>query len=195
MPNEAQARDQDKAPSGPTAPQPKHKQQIETPKKAEGRLLVLEGDSTPDLIMRPDEKVLMDLSQGWRDLGLWAKIVGHKGRLIVTNRRVIYFKKKTKDYEIQQLGLSNTGFVTMGYSLQFVRFLIGLFLILGGIGSMIAAELVVGAIGMVIGGLIVFTSRIQGLRLAGSGGQIVFATKSIPHKELSRILTVVSAFN
>jgi len=46
---------------------------------------------------------------------------------------------------------------------------------------------------VIIGVAIMYTSRIQGLILSGSGEKIAFATKTIPAEELSKIITIVSA--
>ncbi len=160
-----------------------------------GSLIKLEGNSTPNLLLSSDEQVLLDLSQGWRDLGILAKIFGHKGRFIATNKRAIYFKKKTKDYDIRQMRMSHAGSVHMGHSLQFMQFLFGLILIGGGIVSMVApqGDLIGGLIMFLIGGFMMWTARVQGLTLSGSGDKIVFATKSVPQQELSKILTVINS--
>ena len=62
----------------------------------ENDIIQLEGANTPDIILNKDEVVLMDVSQGFRDLGLAGLLLKHKGRLITTNQRAIYFKKKNQ---------------------------------------------------------------------------------------------------
>jgi hypothetical protein len=154
--------------------------------------IILEGNHTPDLPLNKDEEVLMDVSQGLRDLGLIGKLFGHKGRLIVTNQRSIYFKKKTKDYDIEQMNMHHTGYVKMGYNLNFTLFIMGLSILLMSLG-LYQSTVMGGLIVTLIGILVIYFSRRQGLVLSGSGSKIVFVSTSIPAAELSKIITICSA--
>lgn len=154
--------------------------------------ITLEGNKTPNIILNDGEEVLLDVSQGIRDLGLAGWIFRHKGRLIATNQRAIYFKKKTKDYEIQQMNMRHAGYIKTGYNLQFKQFLSGIVFLLMGIGAM--QQIVgLGVALLIIGAVVAYTARIQGLVLSGSGDNIVFASKSIAPEELSKIITIVAA--
>jgi hypothetical protein len=157
------------------------------------KVIQLEGSDTPDILLNDKEEVLMDLSQGFRDLGLAGLILRHKGRLIATNQRAIYFKKKTKDYEIEQMNMRHAGYVSMGYNLQSRQFVVGLAVIIGSISLFAQNEAIIAIILLILGLVMIFTARIQGLTLSGSGKNIVFSTKSVPAKELSKIITIVSA--
>jgi len=158
----------------------------------EDNLIKLEGSDTPDIMLNDGETILMDVSQGFRDLGLSGLIFRHKGRLITTNQRAIYFKKKTKDYEIEQLNMHHAGYVKMGYNLEFKQFMFGFLLVLSSIG-VFAQSIILGLLLLIVGLFIIYTSRIQGLVLSGSGAKITFASKSIPASELTKIITIVSA--
>ncbi|MBT5231305.1 MAG: hypothetical protein HOM11_13640 [Methylococcales bacterium] len=158
----------------------------------ENDIIQLEGANTPDIILNKDEVVLMDVSQGFRDLGLAGLLLKHKGRLITTNQRAIYFKKKTKDFEIEQMNMHHVGYVRMGYNLNMRQFVSGLTFLAAGIASF-AQVFLLGLVLVIIGVAIMYTSRIQGLILSGSGEKIAFATKTIPAEELSKIITIVSA--
>lgn len=154
----------------------------------------LEGKGTPDILLNPDEVVLLDLSQGIRDLGLMGSFFRHKGRLIATNQRAVYFRKKTRDFEIKQLNMRHAGFVSVGYNIQARQLVAGLVFIAGSVPLFASGDLaILGAILALVGLVVVLTARIQGLLLSGSGEKIVFSTKSVPAREISKILTVVSS--
>lgn len=159
---------------------------------SDSNVIKLEGSDTPDILLNDEETVLMDVSQGVRDLGLVGLIFKHKGRLVTTNQRAIYFKKKTKDYEIQQLNMHHAGYVKMGYNIDAKQFVFGLMLLLGSFG-IFPETIILGLIMLVAGLLVMYTARVQGLILSGSGEKITFASKSIPASELAKIITIVSA--
>jgi len=156
-------------------------------------IVQLEGSNTPDLFLNEGEEVLMDLSQGFRDLGLSGFLFRHKGRLIVTNQRAIYFKKKTKDYRIEQLNIRHAGYVSMGYNLKLRQLVLGLVMAIGSVPLFGQNQLTPAIILLILGLIVIFTARIQGLTLSGSDETIVFSTKSVSAKELSKIITIVSA--
>ena len=158
----------------------------------ENNVVKLEGSDTPDILLNDGETVLMDVSQGFRDLGLPGLIFRHKGRLITTNQRAIYFKKKTKDYEIEQLNMHHAGYVKMGYSIEFKQFAFGLMLLLSSLW-IFAQSIMFGLVLLVLGLAVMLTARVQGLVLSGSGEKIIFASKSIPASEFAKIITIVSA--
>ena len=160
---------------------------------SDDKIIQLEGASTPDVLLNDKEEVLMDISQGFRDLGLAGLILRHKGRLIVTNQRAIYFKKKTKDFEIEQMNIRHAGYVSMGYNLNAKQFVAGLAMAIGSVPLFGQNQGMLAIILLVLGLIIIFTARVQGLSLSGSGEKIVFSTKSVPAKELSKIITIVSA--
>lgn len=157
------------------------------------KTIQLEGSGTPNILLKNGEAVLMDISQGFRDLGLVGLILRHKGRLIVTNQRIIYFKKKTKDYEIEQMNMKHAGYVSMGYNLRFVQLIIGLILAFTAVTLFAQGQGASGVISLIFGLVLLFTARIQGLSVSGSGGKIIFFTQSTPARELSKIITIVSA--
>lgn len=154
-------------------------------------VIALEGKGSPDLPLAKGEFVLLDVSQGWRDLGLFAKLARHKGRLIVTNRRAIVFMKKTRDYEIQQMRLTHAGFLKMGHRLMMLKLLSAISVIIGGI-ALVPTVPVPGLIVVAFGVLGLFTARRQGISIFGSGGNLLFDTKSVSHMELSKVLTVLN---
>jgi len=156
------------------------------------KVIALEGKSSPDLPLAKGELILLDVSQGWRDLGLVAKICSHKGRLIITNRRAVIFRKKTKDYDIEQLRLTHAGYVSMGHRLHMIKFTSGLFMAVMGVSIMISGQVSAGAVPVLAGVVGMFTARRQGLRILGSGGAMVFDTKSVKHAELAKVLTVIN---
>ncbi len=173
-----------------------------------GNVITLEGPATPNLPLNPGESILLDISQGFRDLGLAGLILRHKGRLIVTTHRAIAFKKKTKDFDILQLNMRHAGFISLSHRLNFLPFLGGIGLILLAIfglymtGEMALsgysygseAPLPIVSLVMLIAGLIViFFSKVQALVLSGSGEKIFFRTKSVSADVLARVLTAVSA--
>jgi len=153
----------------------------------------LEGKSSPDLPLAKGEVILLDVAQGWRDLGLAGSIFRHKGRLIVTNRRAVVFRKKTKDYDIEQLRLTHAGYVGMGFRLEMIKFMTAMVLIVFGVAAMAGGEMAGGGIFVLAGAIGIFTARRQGLRILGSGGKLLFDTKSVPHTELAKVLTVINA--
>jgi len=156
------------------------------------KAITLEGNKTPNILLNDNEEVLLDVSQGIRDLGLSGLLFRHKGRLIATNQRAIYFKKKTKDYEIQQMNMKHAGYMKMGYNIEFKQFLSGIAFLFFGIAAF-QESIAFGAVLLLIGAVIAYTSRVQGLVLSGSGDNIVFASKSIAAEELSKIITIVSS--
>ncbi|ASJ72239.1 hypothetical protein [Granulosicoccus antarcticus] len=154
-------------------------------------VIALEGKGSPDLPLAKGEFVLLDVSQGWRDLGLLAKLARHKGRLIVTNRRALVFTKKTRDYEIQQMRLTHAGYLKMGHRLMMLKLLGAITVIVAGIALM-PTQAVAGLVVVAFGVIGLFTARRQGISIFGSGGNLVFDTKSVSHMELSKVLTVLN---
>lgn len=165
------------------------------------KVIELPGKGTPNLILGENEEVLMDVSQGVRDLGLMGKMMGHKGRLVVTNKRATLIEKKTKDYTVSQIKLALTSLVTTAHELMAVQLIVGIIFVVGGVlltivmanermGGASAIPVVIGAI---IGLFLIFTAKRQGLTLNSSGGSIFFASKSVPKEKLSQILTIVAA--
>ena len=157
------------------------------------RVITLEGSDTPDIPLHEGEEVLMDISQGFRDLGLMGMIFKHKGRLIATNQKIIYFKKKTKDYEIEQMKMEHAGYVKMGYSVSVVQMIIGVVMLVGSLSFLANGGWFEGLVSLIVSLAIIYTARVQGLKISGSGESIIFSSKSIPSRELSKILTVISA--
>lgn len=159
----------------------------------------LEGTNTPDILLNSNEVVLMDVSQGIRDLGLAGIFLRHKGRLIVTNQRAIFFKKKTKDHEIEQLNINHIGYLKFGHDLNFRQLITGTILIILSTFTLIASlslggiAILLSLILMMTGLAISFTSRIQGITLSGSGDKIFFASKSVPSTEITKVITIVAA--
>lgn len=166
----------------------------------ENQVIELPGKGTPNIIMGESEELLMDISQGVRDLGLIPKILGHKGRLIVTNKRAILLEKKTKDYNVSQIKLALTSLVTTAHEFMAKQFIGGLVSIIGGIvlsvimsnNRMGGASWIPGIIGVIIGLVMIFTCKRQGLSLNSAGGSIFFASMSVPKEQLSKILTIVA---
>lgn len=158
----------------------------------DSNVIELEGSDTPDILLNDGEKVLMDVSQGFRDLGLAGMFLRHKGRLITTNQRAIYFKKKTKDFSIEQMNIRHAGYIKVGYNIDIKQFFIGALLVIVALG-VFSATIVLGLVLLALGAAIMFTARVQGLMLSGSGEKIIFASKSIPSGELSKIIAIVAA--
>ena len=156
------------------------------------KVITLEGSDTPDIPLHEGEEVLMDVSQGFRDLGIKGMIFKHKGRLIATNQKIVYFKKLTKDYEIEQMKMEHAGYVKMGYNVAAIQMIIGVLMLVGSLGLM-GESVFMGLIGLVISVIVIYTARVQGLKISGSGESIDFSSKSIPASELSKILTIISA--
>jgi hypothetical protein len=162
----------------------------------EKNVIELEGASSPDIHLMDEESVLLDVSQGFRDLGLVGLILRHKGRLIVTTKRIIYFKKKTKDFEIEQLNISHSGYISLGFNFNFKQMLIGallgalsIFLFVSGNGETI----IPGIVALIIGLFIILTARLQCVSFFGSGNKIIFASKAISIEKLAKAITIVSA--
>ncbi|MDA7522655.1 hypothetical protein N8577_04170 [Akkermansiaceae bacterium] len=157
-------------------------------------VIELEGASTPDIVLNNDEQFLLNFSQGVRDLGIIGKVLSHTGRLITTNQRIIYFKKKTKDFEIQQMNIGHAGYVSLGYQLRFVSLLIAAFIFLVGLVAIAyAGEIFLGLLLIVIGGIILLFARTRSLVISGSGEKIVFDSKSITSSELAQVILAISA--
>ena len=57
--------------------------------QSDTKVIQLEGASTPDVVLNRNEEHLLDLRQGFRDLGIVGKILSHKGRMIATNQSII----------------------------------------------------------------------------------------------------------
>ncbi|MDG1071679.1 MAG: hypothetical protein P8P32_08715 [Akkermansiaceae bacterium] len=156
-------------------------------------IIQLEGASTPDVVLNKGEEHLLDLRQGVRDLGIMGMILSHKGRLIATNKRIIYFKKKTKDFEIQQMNIRHSGFVSLGYKLNGIAALVGTLAVLLGGAVILQGEVLMGLLFFLLGVLVLLFSRQRSLVVSGSGGQIIFASKSVNSSELAKVALVVSA--
>ena len=161
--------------------------------ESDTNIIQLEGASTPDVVLNEGEEHLLDLRQGVRDLGIVGMILSHKGRLIATNKRIIYFKKKTKDFEIQQMSIRHSGFVSLGYKLNGIAVLLGTLVVLLGGSVILQGEFLMGLLFFLFGALALLFSRQRSLVVAGSGGQIIFASKSINSSELAKVALVVSA--
>jgi len=154
-------------------------------------VIALEGKGSPDLPLAKGEFVLLDVSQGWRDLGLFAKLARHKGRLIVTNRRALVFVKKTRDYDVEQMRISHAGYIKMGHRLGMKQLITALTLLFSGIA--IAPQSMAVGVGIsVFALLMLFMSRTQSISILGSGGKLHFDTRSVSHMELAKVLTVLN---
>jgi hypothetical protein len=156
-------------------------------------IIKLEGTSTPDILLSENEEVLMDISQGFRDLGLMGMILRHKGRLIVTNKRAVYLKKKTKDFEISQLNMMHSGYVGLGHDFKIRQFIVGISLLLTAISTFVTYGESLGTVILLFSLFVLLTSRVQGLVLSGSGEKIHFVSKSVSKEEMSKILTATIA--
>ena len=157
------------------------------------KVIQLEGASTPDVVLNRDEEQLLDLRQGVRDLGIMGMILSHKGRLIATNQRIIYFKKKTKDFEIQQMNIRHAGFVSLGYKLGAIKALCGALIVLVGGRVILEGEFLMGLLLFLLGVITLLLSRQRSLVVSGSGEKIIFASKSINSSELAKVALVISA--
>jgi len=157
------------------------------------KVIQLEGASTPDVVLNRDEEQLLDLRQGVRDLGIMGMILSHKGRLIATNQRIIYFKKKTKDFEIQQMNISHAGFVSLGYKLGAIAALCGTLIVLAGGAVILQGQFLMGLLLFLLGVVTLLLSRKRSLVVSGSGEKIIFASKSINSSELAKVVLVISA--
>ena len=157
------------------------------------QIIELPGKGTPNIQLQENEELLMDVSQGVRDLGLVPKILGHKGRLIVTNKRAVLLEKKTKDYTVSQLKLSLTSLVRTSHEYMAKQMITGVLLLIAGIFIGVQAHsLVVIIVAGLIGLALILTAKRQGLSLSSAAGSIFFASISTPKEELTKILTIVS---
>ena len=161
--------------------------------QSDTKVIQLEGASTPDVVLNRNEEHLLDLRQGFRDLGIVGKILSHKGRMIATNQRIIYFKKKTKDFEIQQMNIGHAGFVSLGYKLNAIAALLGTFFVLAGGSVILQGEFLMGLLTFLLGVLVFLFSRQRSLVVSGSGEKIIFASKSINSSELAKVALLISA--
>jgi hypothetical protein len=162
-----------------------------------GNIISLEGVSTPDLPLNSDEVILLDIPQGFWDLGLAGLILRHKGRLIVTNQRSICFRRKTKDFSIEQINMRHTGAISMVRQRNYTQLGLGAFFLLlpiilfaNGVPSMGPLATLVS---MLAGILLIFLSSMKSLVLSGSGEKIVFNIRQVPSNVLSKVLTAVNA--
>lgn len=123
-------------------------------------------------------------------------ILRHKGRLIVTNQRSICFRRKTKDFSIEQINMRHTGAISMVRQRNYTQAGLGILFLYLPI-QLFASELPMNpllTLLMILGGiLLIFLSSMKSLVLSGSGEKIVFNIRQVPSNVLSKVLTAVNA--
>ena len=160
-------------------------------------IIALEGEATPDLPLDYGEEVLLDIHQGVRDLGLSGMLLQHKGRLILTNQRTIFYQRKTRDFSIEQINMRHTGAISMIRQKNYTQLGLGLFLIflpfLMTLEPQISMSPLITLFFVIAGILLVVLSKVQTLVFSGSGEKILFKSKSVTSDMLSKALTAVNS--
>tara|TARA_B100000902_G_C27250869_1_gene885193 strand:- start:541 stop:1104 length:564 start_codon:yes stop_codon:yes gene_type:complete len=159
-------------------------------------VIALEGEATPDLPLNHGEQVLLDMHQGVRDLGLSGILLRHKGRLILTNQRTIFYQRKTRDFSIEQINMRHTGAISMIRQKNYTQLGLGLFSIFLPffmMSSEIGINPIITLVFVLAGILLIVLSKVQTLVFSGSGEKILFKSKSITSDMLSKALTAVNS--
>ena len=184
-----------------TTEQPSPQANINIPPQAQSQnnynIIALEGEATPDLPLDYGEEVLLDIHQGVRDLGLSGMLLRHKGRLILTNQRTIFYQRKTRDFSIEQINMRHTGAISMIRQKNYTQLGLGLFLIflpfLMTLEPQISMSPLITLFFVIAGILLMVLSKVQTLVFSGSGEKILFKSKSVTSDMLSKALTAVNS--
>jgi len=158
--------------------------------------ITLEGEATPDLPLNHGEQVLLDMHQGVRDLGLAGMLLRHKGRLILTNQRTIFYQRKTRDFSIEQINMRHTGAISMIRQKNYTQLGLGVFSIFLPIylmSSGLPINTLITLVFVLTGILLIVLSKVQTLVFSGSGEKILFKSKSVTSDMLSKALTAVNS--
>lgn len=156
--------------------------------------LRLPGRDTPALILREDERVIVMLEQHALDMCFLNILLGHRERLLATNRRVVHFKKRIRTFDLTQVRLRDAGFVGLSYQFGFLQALYGVLVMLGAAsglyfvgtdGPLFALLFPCGF--FVFGALLVALSRRRHLVVSASGGSIRFRTHTISNQALAQL--------
>ena len=91
------------------------------------------------------------------------------------------------------MNIRHSGFVSLGYKLNGIAALVGTLAVLLGGAVILQGEVLMGLLFFLLGVLVLLFSRQRSLVVSGSGGQIIFASKSVNSSELAKVALVVSA--
>lgn len=80
--------------------------------------IIFEGMYTPDISLLENERILDTFEASVWDLGLFGWLFGYKERMVLTNKRLMHFRKKIIDNLLEIIWLRRVKFVVVGQEIK-----------------------------------------------------------------------------